>query len=71
MTTFSCSASCGGGSRQRIRYCTHPAPSPGGMHCVGEAEDMIPCNTVQVNMVFQLVLSSHFYNPISNFKVIF
>ncbi|XP_072176576.1 hemicentin-1-like [Diadema setosum] len=39
-----CSAICNGGTRQRFRSCTQPAPSPNGRPCLGENIDVEPCN---------------------------
>uniref|UniRef100_H3CHH2 Complement component 7b n=1 Tax=Tetraodon nigroviridis TaxID=99883 RepID=H3CHH2_TETNG len=35
--------SCAGGQRRRTRTCTHPAPSKGGLHCVGPQEEQKQC----------------------------
>ncbi len=40
-----CSASCGGGSRQRHRSCTNPVPSPNGHDCFGDPVEVESCNT--------------------------
>ncbi|KAL9846109.1 hemicentin-1 isoform 2-T2 [Geothlypis trichas] len=41
----SCSMSCGGGSRQRTRYCSDPAPQFGGHKCEGSDIQMDFCNS--------------------------
>lgn len=45
-TWSSCSASCGGGTQTRTRFCTNPAPDlpNGGLNCVGSATDSQSCN---------------------------
>ena len=40
-----CSVTCGGGSQNRSRTCTNPAPQYGGADCVGFAGDIQDCNT--------------------------
>ncbi|XP_078591867.1 SCO-spondin-like [Branchiostoma floridae x Branchiostoma japonicum] len=40
----SCSATCGGGSRQRLRTCTNPAPLHGGTDCQGVSTQTQECN---------------------------
>ncbi|XP_046331621.2 uncharacterized protein LOC124114874 isoform X1 [Haliotis rufescens] len=49
ITTSTCSASCGGGSRtvSRTRRCNSPVPSFGGNNCVGSSDDTYTetCNT--------------------------
>ncbi|CAH1263786.1 HMCN1 [Branchiostoma lanceolatum] len=40
----SCSATCGGGSRQRLRACTNPAPMYGGADCPGVSTQTQECN---------------------------
>ncbi|XP_059334168.1 hemicentin-1 [Ammospiza nelsoni] len=41
----SCSVSCGGGSRQRTRHCSDPAPQFGGHKCEGNDIQMDFCNS--------------------------
>jgi len=45
----SCNTSCGGGFRERKRFCVEPYPSNGGYSCIqqniGPAEDVDACNT--------------------------
>uniref|UniRef100_A0A8C9N6Y6 Hemicentin-1 n=1 Tax=Serinus canaria TaxID=9135 RepID=A0A8C9N6Y6_SERCA len=41
----SCSVSCGGGSRQRTRHCSDPAPQFGGHKCEGSDIQMDFCNS--------------------------
>ncbi len=41
----SCSAPCGGGTRDGTRTCTAPAPTCGGASCVGEPTSTETCNT--------------------------
>ena len=38
-----CSATCGGGSMYRYRTCTNPAPSGGGMVCLGHDRESYGC----------------------------
>ena len=38
-----CSATCGGGSQSRQRYCTDPPPQDGGADCVGESTESRTC----------------------------
>uniref|UniRef100_A0A8C3XYG7 Hemicentin-1 n=1 Tax=Catharus ustulatus TaxID=91951 RepID=A0A8C3XYG7_CATUS len=40
-----CSMSCGGGSRQRTRHCSDPAPQFGGHKCEGTDTQMDFCNS--------------------------
>ncbi|NXE93182.1 HMCN1 protein, partial [Menura novaehollandiae] len=40
-----CSVSCGGGSRQRTRHCSDPAPQFGGHKCEGSDMQMDFCNS--------------------------
>ncbi|XP_078716713.1 semaphorin-5A-like isoform X1 [Lampetra fluviatilis] len=40
-----CSATCGGGHRQRSRACTHPPPAHGGDICLGLHTEEALCNT--------------------------
>ena len=40
-----CSATCGGGIRQRRRTCTNPPPSNGGECCTGDNLEVELCNT--------------------------
>ena len=40
----SCSVSCGGGTRDRIRFCNYPPPPKNGKYCVGNGEDYESCN---------------------------
>lgn len=39
-----CSAKCGGGIRQRSRYCNNPPPQDGGQDCGGCSEEYELCN---------------------------
>ncbi|XP_058941677.2 properdin-like isoform X1 [Pocillopora verrucosa] len=39
-----CSATCGGGIKERSRTCTNPPPSGGGAQCSGSAKETIVCN---------------------------
>ncbi|XP_029187797.2 A disintegrin and metalloproteinase with thrombospondin motifs adt-1-like isoform X2 [Acropora millepora] len=39
-----CSVSCGGGVQARYRECDNPLPAYGGKDCVGESEEIRPCN---------------------------
>ena len=38
-----CSASCGDGLQERLRYCDNPAPMNGGLGCVGNAKEVRTC----------------------------
>ena len=40
-----CSTSCGGGQQKRTRSCNNPSPSKCGKNCVGDTEEVVPCNT--------------------------
>ena len=40
-----CSVTCGGGTQDRSRTCTNPAPQYGGADCSGAANDTQDCNT--------------------------
>jgi len=40
-----CSATCAGGSRERYRTCTNPAPQHNGAVCKGQDMLSEPCNT--------------------------
>lgn len=39
-----CSATCGGGIKTRMRECNSPQPQHGGRKCIGEANDEAGCN---------------------------
>ena len=39
-----CSATCGGGIKERSRTCTNPPPSGGGAQCSGSAKETMVCN---------------------------
>ena len=39
-----CSKSCGGGLQERSRDCDSPTPQFGGVHCLGDSRDVVPCN---------------------------
>lgn len=39
-----CSVTCGGGTSERSRSCTDPAPAMGGADCVGNNTESVPCN---------------------------
>ena len=41
-----CSRSCGGGIRRSYRLCDSPAPSAGGLFCLGDRVRYESCNTV-------------------------
>ncbi|WAR22273.1 SRCR1-like protein [Mya arenaria] len=41
----SCTVSCGGGYKQRHRYCNNPYPSQFGKVCIGSDIITVPCNT--------------------------
>ena len=41
----SCTQSCGGGTQQRTRACTNPAPQHGGSDCVGDTTEEQACGT--------------------------
>ena len=38
-----CDVTCGGGTQERMRECTNPAPVGGGADCVGDATETQPC----------------------------
>ena len=40
----SCSVTCGGGNRTRLRTCTNPPPANGGLDCKGPSEETGNCN---------------------------
>ena len=40
-----CTNSCGGGTQERSRTCTNPAPSENGIPCQGEDTETQRCNT--------------------------
>ena len=40
-----CSATCGGGIKERSRSCTDPAPAHGGATCSGEGNEKQNCST--------------------------
>lgn len=40
--------SCAGGQRRRMRACTNPAPSRGGLHCVGPQVEQKQCDDADV-----------------------
>lgn len=39
-----CSVSCGKGTQTRFRACDNPPAAYGGRDCIGESEDIRPCN---------------------------
>lgn len=39
-----CSVTCGNGTKDRVRYCTNPAPQGTGAYCSGSSEESTPCN---------------------------
>ncbi|XP_063443799.1 SCO-spondin-like isoform X2 [Mytilus trossulus] len=40
-----CTVTCGGGTQDRTRSCTNPAPQYGGLQCSGAASSQQSCNT--------------------------
>ncbi|XP_063691509.1 coadhesin-like [Bolinopsis microptera] len=40
-----CDAVCGGGSQEKKRTCTNPAPENGGAECQGDDSENLDCNT--------------------------
>lgn len=40
-----CSVSCGGGTRNQVRFCTNPTPSSGGLDCLGHSSQEVSCGT--------------------------
>lgn len=42
-----CSRTCGGGIRRSIRACDSPAPSAGGLYCVGDRVRYTSCQTAE------------------------
>ncbi|MEQ2168314.1 hypothetical protein GOODEAATRI_013036, partial [Goodea atripinnis] len=40
-----CDQHCGGGRSIRTRSCSSPPPKNGGQKCVGEKNQVKPCNT--------------------------
>ena len=38
-----CTATCGGGNRTRVRYCTNPPPVNSGRECLGTNIDVEDC----------------------------
>lgn len=39
-----CTATCGGGTKSRVRICNNPTPEHGGVDCVGKASETQTCN---------------------------
>lgn len=39
-----CSASCGSGTKKRLRSCTNPPPANGGEDCIERREEFQSCN---------------------------
>ena len=42
-----CTKTCGGGSQERSRTCTKPAPARGGKKCLGQAKETKACVTAK------------------------
>ncbi|XP_060593950.1 coadhesin-like [Ruditapes philippinarum] len=42
-TWSSCSVTCGNGKRTKIRTCTNPAPTSGGLNCTGSDTRVTAC----------------------------
>ena len=40
-----CTATCGGGTRMRVRSCDDPGPSNGGRKCPGSSAEIEDCGT--------------------------
>ena len=40
-----CTVTCGGGTQNRERTCTNPAPLHGGADCTGDTSQLQDCNT--------------------------
>lgn len=40
----SCTLSCGGGKRERLRKCDSPPPTDGGRYCPGQDKQITYCN---------------------------
>ena len=40
-----CSVTCNGGTQERTRECTNPAPEFGGADCIGDAMESQVCGT--------------------------
>ena len=40
-----CTQSCGGGTQERARDCTNPAPQYGGNDCLADRQETRDCNT--------------------------
>lgn len=59
-----CTASCGNGTKTRIRQCDNPAPKYGGNPCVGEPEDTTHCYErpcpIGKNKIEITILINHF-----------
>lgn len=57
-----CSVSCGGGTHDRSRSCTNPAPQYGGAQCSGSSSATQQCNThVCISMYTYLSLMCLLY----------
>ena len=45
MSWGACTLTCGGGTQNRGRTCTNPAPQYGGADCTGDRSQTQNCNT--------------------------
>lgn len=73
-----CSVTCGGGFKQRQRYCDNPAPDPDGKSCTGEDAQNGTCSenacpgSMRYNIIMYLTDYSFHkfsYDPYSNFNI--
>ena len=57
-----CSELCDGGTKEKTRNCSNPAPSCGGSKCIGETVETVECNTMPcIGMHMLYILSIFMY----------
>ena len=65
-----CTVTCAGGTQDRTRTCTNPAPQYLGADCVGDTSETQDCNTFNCPSMILEILFEH-YQLCVFFKTIF